>query len=65
MSWSRYLGQLGPWLSKNLDPNWTRNVNQLYALLQQGDSINQMMQVTGEDGGDIRSVVRVELVALT
>lgn len=50
ISWSRYLDQLAPWLSENLDPNWTRDVKLLHELLQRGDSINQMMQVTGEEG---------------
>lgn len=50
MSWSRYLDQLAPWLSTNLDANWTRDVRRLHELLRQGDSINQMMQVTGEEG---------------
>ncbi|MFN3150361.1 V-type ATP synthase subunit A [Bremerella sp.] len=50
ISWSRYLGQLDPWLSKNLDPHWGRDVMQLRQLLQDGDTINQMMQVTGEEG---------------
>jgi V/A-type H+-transporting ATPase subunit A len=50
LSWSRYLDQLAPWLSKNLDPHWTRDVKRLHELLQRGDSINQMMQVTGEEG---------------
>jgi V/A-type H+-transporting ATPase subunit A len=50
MSWSRYLDQLSPWFNKHLDPNWTRNVKRLHELLEQGDSINQMMQVTGEEG---------------
>jgi len=50
ISWSRYLDQLSPWLSNNLHPNWTRDVKRLHALLEQGDSINQMMQVTGEEG---------------
>ena len=50
LSWSRYLDQLAPWLSKNLDPNWTRDVKRLHELLAQGESINQMMQVTGEEG---------------
>jgi V/A-type H+-transporting ATPase subunit A len=50
LSWSRYLDQLAPWLSKHLDPNWTRDVKWLHELLQRGDSINQMMQVTGEEG---------------
>ncbi|MEO8497885.1 MAG: V-type ATP synthase subunit A, partial [Planctomycetota bacterium] len=50
VSWSRYWDQLSPWLSKNLDPNWVRDIKQLHQLLQRGDSINQMMQVTGEEG---------------
>jgi V/A-type H+-transporting ATPase subunit A len=50
ISWSRYLDQLGNWLSENLDPNWTRDVKQLRELLERGDAINQMMQVTGEEG---------------
>ncbi len=50
VSWSRYLDQLAPWLSKNLDANWVHDVKRMQQLLQQGDSINQMMQVTGEEG---------------
>jgi V/A-type H+-transporting ATPase subunit A len=50
ISWSRYSDQLSPWLSKHLDANWTRDVKQLQELLEQGESINQMMQVTGEEG---------------
>lgn len=50
ISWSRYFDQLAPWLSENLDPNWIRDVRRLHDLLQQGDSIYQMMQVTGEEG---------------
>jgi V/A-type H+-transporting ATPase subunit A len=50
LSWSRYLDQLAPWLGNNLDPNWTRDVKRLRQLLEHGDSINQMMQVTGEEG---------------
>ncbi|MBI1248009.1 V-type ATP synthase subunit A [bacterium] len=57
ISWSRYLGQLDPWLSKNLDPNWGRDVMQLRQLLEDGDSINQMMQVTGEEGITIEDFV--------
>ncbi len=50
ISWSRYLRQLDPWLSKNLDLNWGRDVQEMRQLLQDGDTINQMMQVTGEEG---------------
>jgi V/A-type H+-transporting ATPase subunit A len=50
MSWSRYLDQLAPWFNENLDLNWTRDIKRLHELLRQGESINQMMQVTGEEG---------------
>jgi V/A-type H+-transporting ATPase subunit A len=50
ISWSRYLDQLADWYRKNLDPDWVENVKALAQLLRDGDSINQMMQVTGEEG---------------
>jgi len=50
ISWSRYLDQLSPWLNKHLDANWVDDVKRLHELLRQGDAINQMMQVTGEEG---------------
>jgi len=50
ISWSRYLDQLGGWFSKNIDVNWVENVKAMQALLEQGDTIYQMMQVTGEEG---------------
>lgn len=50
ISWSRYLDQLRPWLNKNLDANWVDDVKRLHDLLREGDTINQMMQVTGEEG---------------
>ena len=50
ISWSRYLEQLEGWYSENLSPDWVSNVKEMHALLVRGDSINQMMQVTGEEG---------------
>lgn len=50
LSWSRYLDQLGPQLDRELDPRWTDSVKQMTELLHRGDSVNQMMQVTGEEG---------------
>lgn len=50
ISWSRYLDQLGDWYSKNLSSEWVSNVKEMQELLVRGDSINQMMQVTGEEG---------------
>ena len=50
ISWSRYLDQLGGWFGKNLDANWTGDVKAMQELLKSGDTIYQMMQVTGEEG---------------
>lgn len=50
ISWSRYIEQLESWFSKHLDSNWTRHVKIMQEMLLKGDSIYQMMQVTGEEG---------------
>lgn len=50
ISWSRYIEQLENWFSKHLDSNWTRHVKMMQEILIKGDSIYQMMQVTGEEG---------------
>jgi V/A-type H+/Na+-transporting ATPase subunit A len=50
ISWSRYLDQAEPWYRKNLSPDWVPTVKRMQELLVRGDSINQMMQVTGEEG---------------
>ena len=50
LSWSRYLDQLAPYFAKHLRPDWTDSVRALSQLLHQGESIYQMMQVTGEEG---------------
>lgn len=50
ISWSRYIEQLESWFSKHLDSNWTRHVKIMEEMLLKGDSIYQMMQVTGEEG---------------
>lgn len=50
ISWSRYLEQLSPWYQKNLNAEWTKDVQAMTELLHQGDTIYQMMQVTGEEG---------------
>ena len=49
-SWSRYLDQLKKYFHDQLGPDWTAQVKATQQLLQRGDSINQMMQVTGEEG---------------
>ena len=50
LSWSRYLDQLQPQLDSELDPEWTESVKRMTELLHRGDSVYQMMQVTGEEG---------------
>jgi len=50
LSWSRYLEQLQPWFTEHLSQSWIDNVQNLLGLLQKGDSILQMIQVTGEEG---------------
>ena len=50
ISWSRYLNQLSGWFEENVAPGWVERVRAMNDLLKQGDSIYQMMQVTGEEG---------------
>ena len=57
ISWSRYLDQLQAYFDKHLDPNWTASVKAMYQLLHRGESIYQMMQVTGEEGVTLEDFV--------
>ena len=57
ISWSRYLDQLQEWFQTNLTPEWNDDVKVMQELLEQGDSIYQMMQVTGEEGITIEDYV--------
>jgi len=57
ISWSRYLDQLRPYFEQHLQPGWTEAVRTLAHLLSQGESIYQMMQVTGEEGITIEDYV--------
>jgi V/A-type H+-transporting ATPase subunit A len=50
ISWSRYLDQLAGWYKRNLDPGWVDRVKAVQDLLVSGDGVQQMMQVTGEEG---------------
>ena len=50
LSWSRYPAQLKDWYDANLGPNWVPRVEEMIGLLQRGDEISRMMQVTGEEG---------------
>lgn len=50
MSWSRYRKQLSSWYDDNVELGWTERVDATQELLHRGDAVNQMMQVTGEEG---------------
>ncbi len=50
MSWSRYLDQLAPWFDEHMEAGWTTRVKAMQDLLRDGEAVNQMMQVTGEEG---------------
>lgn len=50
LSWSRYLQQLKPWFKEHVDTQWTDRVERLKQLLEKGDEVEHMMQVTGEEG---------------
>ncbi len=57
ISWSRYLDQMEGWFDKNLEPGWTKKVNEMKELLAKGDSTLKMMQVTGEEGVTLEDFV--------
>jgi V/A-type H+/Na+-transporting ATPase subunit A len=50
ISWSRYLEQCRYWYAEHIGDQWITQVKAVHALLRQGDNIEQMMQVTGEEG---------------
>lgn len=60
LSWSRYRGQLADWTAKNLAPDWTERVDAMTALLQRGDEVARMEQVTGEEGISLEDFVAAE-----
>jgi len=49
-SWSRYPEQLADWFNDNMGKDWLVNVARINTLLQRGEDISRMMQVTGEEG---------------
>lgn len=50
LSWTRYSEQLEDWYDHEMEAGWTARVAELLELLRRGDSVLQMMQVTGEEG---------------
>jgi len=57
ISWSRYLEQLASWFADNVDAAWVERVLAMKSLLGQGEAVQQMMQVTGEEGVTIEDYV--------
>lgn len=57
ISWSRYLQQLAPWFEKNVTPGWVKRVEEMIDLLKEGHRIDQMMQVTGEEGVTLEDLI--------
>ncbi len=57
ISWSRYLEQLTPWFATNMGDQWVPQVKGLHQLLQRGDAIQKMMQVSGEEGITVEDFV--------
>ncbi|WP_171119515.1 V-type ATP synthase subunit A [Ruegeria sp. HKCCA5463] len=57
LSWSRYTDQLSDWYDRNAEQGWTAKVRTLLALIEKGEQVDQMMQVTGEEGVTIDDFV--------
>lgn len=57
LSWSRYLKQLQSWYASEIAPDWTKKVQEMIDLLEKGDAVLQMMQVTGEEGVTVEDFV--------
>jgi V/A-type H+-transporting ATPase subunit A len=65
LSWSRYAAQLEPWRRQHLGTEWLRAVDSMLVLLRAGREIEQVMEVTGEEGvslEDFLGYLRARLV---
>ena len=49
--------QLEEWFAKNLRPDWVESVQAVTDLLRRGAAVEQMMQVTGEEGITVEDFV--------
>ncbi len=63
-SWSRYREQLAPYFDRHVQPDWSESVESMLKLLEQGDSVFQMMQVTGEEGITLEDFVTYQKATL-
>ncbi|WP_227370336.1 V-type ATP synthase subunit A [Halomonas sp. M20] len=50
LSWSRYRAELEPAIAERLGKEWPGRIDELLQLLHDGEDVNQMMQVTGDEG---------------
>ena len=50
ISWSRYLEQLRPHFNEHVSAGWVDAVARMQTLMEKGDEVYRMMQVTGEEG---------------
>lgn len=50
LSWSRYAEQMSVWYSVTLGADWQARVGEIKQWLLDAESVEQMMQVTGEEG---------------
>ncbi|MEM0947986.1 MAG: V-type ATP synthase subunit A [Pseudomonadota bacterium] len=57
LSWSRYLDQMSGWYEENVGSGWTATVKAMQELIERGEQISQMMQVTGEEGVTVEDFV--------
>lgn len=57
ISWSKYLQQLAPWYTEQIGKQWVQGVEAMIQLLHQGEMIEQMMQVTGEEGVSLEDYI--------
>jgi V/A-type H+-transporting ATPase subunit A len=60
ISWSRYLGQLRPYYEQHFQAGWTDSVERMQNILRDGDGVQQMMQVTGEEGIAVEDFVLLQ-----
>lgn len=57
LSWSRYLDQMSDWYAEHIEPTWIAKVKELQTVLERGEQVSQMMQVTGEEGVTVEDYV--------
>lgn len=50
LSWSRYRPQLAAWFARQCGEAWSARVDRFARLLHEGDQVEQLVKVTGEDG---------------